>query len=170
MDEGIHALAMRKLRLDAAVLEGITATGDARMAKKGESATDTVQVCPCGDPLTQHESNCQKCRLGGDHEISSPGFLRKYSLHARTPQVDSLASISEVLIKWFRRFLVVERTLIGTLLFGLQMGELLQNLIVNKPLVADMAEPPHENSMPLEPAAEAGQKSHSAKSATVDLT
>lgn len=44
VDEGIHALAMRKLRLDAAVLEGITATGDARKGKGGDSAADTVQV------------------------------------------------------------------------------------------------------------------------------
>ena len=44
VDEGIHALATRKLRLDAAVLEGITATGDARKGKGGVSAADTVQV------------------------------------------------------------------------------------------------------------------------------
>ncbi len=44
VDEGIHALAMRKLRLDAAVLDGITATGDSRKGKGGDSATDTVQV------------------------------------------------------------------------------------------------------------------------------
>ncbi|CAL8461937.1 g1468 [Coccomyxa elongata] len=44
VDEGIHALAMRKLRLDAAVLEGITATGDARKGKGGDSAADTVQM------------------------------------------------------------------------------------------------------------------------------
>ncbi|BDA41342.1 probable SWI/SNF-related matrix-associated actin-dependent regulator [Coccomyxa sp. Obi] len=44
VDEGIHALATRKLRLDAAVLEGITATGDARKGKGGDSAADTVQM------------------------------------------------------------------------------------------------------------------------------
>lgn len=44
VDEGIHALATRKLRLDAAVLEGITATGDTRKGKGGDSAADAVQV------------------------------------------------------------------------------------------------------------------------------
>lgn len=44
VDEGIHALATRKLRLDAAVLDGITATGDSRKGKGGDTATDTVQV------------------------------------------------------------------------------------------------------------------------------
>ncbi len=52
VDEGIHALATRKLRLDAAVLDGITATGDARKSKSGDSATDTVQARPCSTFFT----------------------------------------------------------------------------------------------------------------------
>lgn len=41
MDEGIHAMAERKLRLDAAVLDGVTANGDAKLS----SATmETAQV------------------------------------------------------------------------------------------------------------------------------
>lgn len=41
MDEGIHAMAERKLRLDAAVLDGVTAAG---VAKAGSTAAETAQV------------------------------------------------------------------------------------------------------------------------------
>ena len=58
VDEGIHALATRKLRLDAAVLDGITATGDTRKGKSGDSAADTVQVCLRLTNLLQHYSFC----------------------------------------------------------------------------------------------------------------
>ncbi len=44
MDEGIHALAQRKLKLDAAVLQGVTATGDAQQRKKSGAAAETVQA------------------------------------------------------------------------------------------------------------------------------
>ena len=41
VDEGIHAMATRKTRLDAAVLDGITASGDSR---KAGAAAETLQV------------------------------------------------------------------------------------------------------------------------------
>ena len=41
VDEGIHAMATRKTRLDAAVLDGITASGDNR---KAGAAAETLQV------------------------------------------------------------------------------------------------------------------------------
>ena len=41
VDEGIHALAKRKLKLDAAVLEGITAGSQ---SKQSNSATDAAQM------------------------------------------------------------------------------------------------------------------------------
>ena len=41
VDEGIHAMAERKLRLDAAVLDGVTAAAD---GKGGSTAAATVQV------------------------------------------------------------------------------------------------------------------------------
>ena len=41
VDEGIHAMAERKLRLDAAVLEGVTATGDGRSSG---ATVETAQV------------------------------------------------------------------------------------------------------------------------------
>ena len=41
VDEGIHALAKRKLKLDAAVLEGITA---GNQSKQSSSATDAAQM------------------------------------------------------------------------------------------------------------------------------
>ena len=46
VDEGIHALAARKLRLDAAVLEGVTssAAGASRRGGGGGAAADTVQA------------------------------------------------------------------------------------------------------------------------------
>lgn len=52
MDEGIHALAQRKLKLDAAVLQGVTATGaDGQQRARKKDASDTVQVffflCHC---------------------------------------------------------------------------------------------------------------------------
>ena len=43
VDEGIHALAARKLRLDAAVLEGVTSSA-AGGARTGAGA-DAVQAC-----------------------------------------------------------------------------------------------------------------------------
>ena len=43
VDEGIHAMATRKTRLDAAVLDGITASGDSR---KAGAAAETLQVLP----------------------------------------------------------------------------------------------------------------------------
>ena len=46
MDEGIHALAQRKLKLDAAVLQGVTATGaDNQQRGRKKDASDTMQVC-----------------------------------------------------------------------------------------------------------------------------
>ena len=41
MDEGIHALAKRKLKLDAAVLDGITAGGH---NGQSNAATDVAQM------------------------------------------------------------------------------------------------------------------------------
>ena len=41
VDEGIHAMAERKLRLDAAVLDGVTANGDARLSGAN---VETAQV------------------------------------------------------------------------------------------------------------------------------
>ena len=41
VDEGIHAMAERKLRLDAAVLDGVTAAAD---GKGAGTAAATVQV------------------------------------------------------------------------------------------------------------------------------
>ncbi len=41
VDEGIYAMATRKTRLDAAVLDGITATGDGR---KAGAAAETLQA------------------------------------------------------------------------------------------------------------------------------
>ena len=41
VDEGIHAMAERKLRLDAAVLDGVTA---AAAGKAASTAAATVQV------------------------------------------------------------------------------------------------------------------------------
>lgn len=41
MDEGIHALAKRKLKLDAAVLDGITACSH---TKQSDTATDAVHM------------------------------------------------------------------------------------------------------------------------------
>jgi len=41
VDEGIHALAKRKLKLDAAVLEGITAGSQ---NKQNTAGTDAVQM------------------------------------------------------------------------------------------------------------------------------
>ena len=41
VDEGIHALAKQKLKLDAAVLEGITAGSQ---SKQNMGATDAVQM------------------------------------------------------------------------------------------------------------------------------
>ena len=41
MDEGIHAMAERKLRLDAAVLDGVTAAAEGKAAG---TAAATVQV------------------------------------------------------------------------------------------------------------------------------
>ena len=48
VDEGIYAMAERKLRLDAAVLDGVTATGD---GKSSSVTVETAQVllapAPC---------------------------------------------------------------------------------------------------------------------------
>jgi hypothetical protein len=41
VDEGIHAMAARKTRLDAAVLDGITASSDGR---KAGAAAETLQA------------------------------------------------------------------------------------------------------------------------------
>ena len=43
MDEGIYAMAERKLRLDAAVLDGVTATRD---GKSSGATVETAQVLP----------------------------------------------------------------------------------------------------------------------------
>ena len=51
VDEGIHAMAERKLRLDAAVLDGVTATGD---GKSSGATVETAQVL-----LTS--AACQSC-------------------------------------------------------------------------------------------------------------
>ncbi len=44
MDEGIHALAKQKLKLDAAVLEGITAGSQKKQKKQNIADTDAVQM------------------------------------------------------------------------------------------------------------------------------
>ena len=43
VDEGVFAMATRKTRLDAAVLDGITASSDGR---KAGAAAETLQVGP----------------------------------------------------------------------------------------------------------------------------
>ena len=44
VDEGIHAMAQKKLRLDAAVLDGITSTGAGEAGGKGGKASETLAM------------------------------------------------------------------------------------------------------------------------------
>jgi hypothetical protein len=50
VDEGIHSLAMRKLRLDAAVLDGITASADAQRPEGAATETAQVPILPTVTP------------------------------------------------------------------------------------------------------------------------
>ena len=80
VDEGIYAMAERKLRLDAAVLDGVTATGD---GKSSGANVETAQVllAPAGSYLhaplhwsCRHWMCCLKTRMGFlldlDHGLS----------------------------------------------------------------------------------------------------
>ena len=78
MDERVHALAMRKLDLDAAVLEGVTSTrvGSKRKNRDGGGAAETAQA-PALRPGSIHGSHA--CSTSIDHyhpdvpAESSPG-------------------------------------------------------------------------------------------------
>jgi hypothetical protein len=46
VDEGIHAMAERKLRLDAAVLDGVTAAGDGKASNANVETAQVLLVIP----------------------------------------------------------------------------------------------------------------------------
>lgn len=55
MDEGIHALAEKKLRLDAAVLDGITASSKQSKAADNLAMSELLQNLIAGKP---HDIAC----------------------------------------------------------------------------------------------------------------
>lgn len=105
VDEGIHAMAERKLRLDAAVLDGVTAAGD---GKASGTTVETAQVLPTTSALMHARSPelcigrcrkrklrnslflCKPCRIPGEmsqalpvyplsdaHDLTRPGELAR---------------------------------------------------------------------------------------------
>ena len=78
VDEGIHAMAERKLRLDAAVLDGVTAAAD---GKASSTAAATVQVysmpdiCRAAVPQILLQSFLASVSLKGGHRFKTPADL-----------------------------------------------------------------------------------------------